>query len=94
MAARHVLESLELGDTSIASITLKPRVELRGRITRSMVEEISRIKKEPEWMLRLRLRSLELFEKLPTPNWLIGVEELDLEELAHYVHPDVDRAAS
>ncbi|MEM2597203.1 MAG: Fe-S cluster assembly protein SufB [Thermofilum sp.] len=94
MAARRVLESLELGDTSIASITLKPRVELRGRITRSMVEEISRIKREPEWMLRLRLRSLELFEKLPTPNWLIGVEELDLEELAHYVHPDVDRAAS
>lgn len=94
MSAREVLESMELGDTSIASLTLKPRVELRGRITRSMVEEISRIKKEPEWMLRLRLRSLELFEKLPTPNWLIGVEELDLEELAHYVHPDVERTAS
>jgi len=43
-------------------------------------------------MLRLRLRSLELFEKLPTPNWLVGVEELDLEELAHYARPDVEKA--
>lgn len=94
MSAYKVLENIWPDDASLASITLKPKVELRGKISRSLVEEISRVKKEPEWMLRLRLQSLELFEKLPTPNWLIGVDELDLEELAHYVHPNVERAST
>ncbi len=62
-------------------------VEIRGRISRGLVEEISRLKGEPDWMRRLRLKALELFEKLPTPNWLIGVEELDLDELSYYVKP-------
>ena len=69
-------------------------VELKGKITRSLVEELSRLKKEPDWMRRLRLRSLELFEKLPMPNWLRGIEELDLEELAHYVKPDTPTVES
>ncbi|MFP3251143.1 MAG: Fe-S cluster assembly protein SufB, partial [Thermoproteus sp.] len=56
-------------------------VELKGRITRDMVEEISRLKGEPDWMRRLRLRMLELFEKLPTPRWVRGVGEIDLEAL-------------
>lgn len=82
------------GEVAIEAPPIKPRLELKGRISRSLVEEISKAKGEPEWMLRLRLRSLELFERLPTPGWLTGVEELDLEELAHYVHPDFERAVS
>ena len=69
-------------------------VEIRGKIERSLIEEISRIKGEPEWMLRLRLRALELFEKYPMPNWLIGVEHIDLEELSQYVKPKAERVSS
>lgn len=47
-------------------------VELKGRITRDMVEELSRLKGEPDWMRRLRLRMLEIFEKLPMPKWVRG----------------------
>ncbi len=72
----------------------KVQVELKGRISRSLVEEISRIKKEPDWMRRLRLRSLELFEKLPTPRWVPGIEEIDLEALAHYVKPEAQQVSS
>ncbi|ABL78604.1 Fe-S cluster assembly protein SufB [Thermofilum pendens] len=93
MSKTSLLESLSLGEVSLDALRLKPRITLKGRISRSLVEEISRSKGEPEWMLRLRLRSLELFEKLPEPNWLVGVDELDLEELAHYVHPDVERVS-
>jgi Fe-S cluster assembly protein SufB len=53
----------------------KTQVELRGKITRDMIEEISRIKKEPEWMTRLRLRSLEFFYKLPMPKWVRWILE-------------------
>jgi Fe-S cluster assembly protein SufB len=69
-------------------------VILRGRISRGLVEEISRIKREPEWMLRLRLRALELFESLPTPQWLRGVEDLDLDQISAYVSSGSPRAES
>ncbi|MEB3774145.1 MAG: Fe-S cluster assembly protein SufB [Desulfurococcales archaeon] len=71
----------------------RAEIELKGRISRSLVEEISRIKKEPEWMKRLRLRSLELFYKLPMPKWIAGIEEIDLEALAHYVKPEAGEVA-
>ncbi|MCE4625462.1 MAG: Fe-S cluster assembly protein SufB [Desulfurococcales archaeon] len=66
-------------------------IEIKGKLTRDVVEEISRIKKEPDWMRRLRLRSLEWFYKLPMPKWLPGVESIDLEELVYYVKPDVPK---
>jgi len=65
-------------------------IEIRGKIGRDIIEEISRVKKEPEWMLRLRLKALELFNKLPVPKWLAGIEEIDLEEIAAYVKPKAE----
>ncbi|MEL9929857.1 MAG: Fe-S cluster assembly protein SufB [Sulfolobales archaeon] len=67
---------------------------LKGRISRELVEEISRAKKEPDWMRRMRLTYLEIFEKLPEPRWLEGVEELDLEDLAYYVDPGIEKSYS
>ncbi|MBP1449780.1 MAG: Fe-S cluster assembly protein SufB [Thermoproteus sp.] len=69
-------------------------VELKGRITRDMVEELSRVKGEPDWMRRLRLKMLEVFEKLPTPRWVRGVGEIDLEALVHYAKPQVETTRS
>ena len=69
-------------------------IEIRGRIERGLVEELSRAKKEPDWMRRLRLRALEAFYRLPTPRWLKGLEEIDLEEIAYYVKPKAERAES
>ncbi|MDM7274788.1 MAG: Fe-S cluster assembly protein SufB [Thermoprotei archaeon] len=72
---------------------IKTEIEIRGRITRDAIEEISRIKKEPEWMTRLRLKSLEFFYKLPTPKWVKGIESIDLEDLIFYVKPDVAKVS-
>jgi len=69
-------------------------VTIKGRITRDTVEELSKIKREPDWMRRLRLRALEFFEKLPIPNWLVLKDEIDLESFAHYVKPTIERAKS
>ncbi|MFN4046697.1 MAG: Fe-S cluster assembly protein SufB, partial [Acidilobaceae archaeon] len=72
---------------------IKTEIEIKGKITRDAIEEISRIKKEPEWMTRLRLKSLEFFYKLPTPKWVVGIESIDLEELIFYVKPDVAKVS-
>jgi len=91
----EILHGLETADMlGVMGKPYKVQVELKGRISRSLVEEISRIKKEPDWMRRLRLRSLELFEKLPTPKWVPGIEEIDLEALSHYVKPEAEMAKS
>ncbi|BDB97798.1 MAG: Fe-S cluster assembly protein SufB [Saccharolobus sp.] len=93
--------SLDLNEIINATIDAKynklSQLEFHRRIvesglSRSTIEEISRIKKEPEWMLKLRLKSLELFEKLPTPNWLPDVlSSLDISALELYVKPGVDK---
>jgi Fe-S cluster assembly protein SufB len=71
-------------------------VEIKGKITKDVVEELSRIKREPDWMRRLRLRSLELFNKLPTPNWLPSwvLDSINLEDYVSYARPDVNRSSS
>lgn len=38
-------------------------------LTRETVEEISRRKDEPEWMLEKRLEGLRLFQRKPMPRW-------------------------
>ena len=59
-----------------------------------IVEEISRKKDEPQWMLDLRLRSLQIYENTPMPaNWGPSIEGLDMANISTYVtsgHEQVD----
>ena len=58
-------------------------------LTRHLVEEISSMKNEPEWMKKFRLKSLDIYEKKPMPSW--GDTELlallDLDNIRYYVRP-------
>ena len=47
-------------------------------LTEEVVREISAIKKEPQWMLDYRLRSLELFNKLPMRTLVLICQAFDL----------------
>lgn len=91
---KEVLEARSIEDLLGIEKPYPKEIEIRGRIERSLVEEISRIKKEPDWMRRLRLRALEMFYKLPMPRWVRGIEEIDLEELAAYVKPKAEKVES
>lgn len=73
---------------------IKWEVEIRGKITRDVIEEISKVRGEPDWMRRLRLRALEMFERQPWPNWLPLEGNIDLESLVLYAKPSVERARS
>lgn len=56
-------------------------------LTREVVEEISKMKEEPEWMLEFRLKSLEHFFERPMPMWGGDLSELDFDEIVYYVKP-------
>ncbi len=56
-------------------------------LTKKVVEEISRMKKEPEWMLEKRLKALEIFYSKPMPQWGGDLSELNFDEIVYYVKP-------
>jgi Fe-S cluster assembly protein SufB len=83
--AEEILGEREIG---------RDKLVIKGRISPDLIDEISRRKKEPDWMRRMRRMYLEIFNKLSTPQWLEGIEELDLDELSYYVDPGVERRFS
>lgn len=53
-----------------------------------IVKEISRMKKEPEWMTDFRVRSYEAFVAKPMPNWgseVLG--QIDFNDIFYYIKP-------
>lgn len=60
-----------------------------------IVEEISRKKDEPQWMLDLRLRSLQIYESTPMPaNWGPPIAGLDMANISTYVTSGAKQADS
>ncbi len=57
-------------------------------LSEDVVRMISADKKEPEWMLQKRLKSLELFNKMPMPTWGPDISKLDLENIYYYGKPN------
>ncbi|WOV86438.1 Fe-S cluster assembly protein SufB [Sporosarcina oncorhynchi] len=56
-------------------------------LTKEIVEEISNMKEEPQWMLDYRLKSLELFYSMPMPQWGGDLKPLNFDEITYYVKP-------
>lgn len=56
-------------------------------LNRQVVEEISRIKNEPQWMRDFRLRALEVFLKKPMPDWGGDLSKIDFDSLTYYLKP-------
>ena len=80
---------LEEINRNIYDIKNKDEYEFKMQkgINRQIVEEISNMKNEPDWMKELRLKALETYNKLEFPTWGPDLSELNMEELATYVKP-------
>jgi Fe-S cluster assembly protein SufB len=61
--------------------------ETKRGLTRETVEEISRFKSEPDWMLQFRLRAYEHFLKRPMPNWGGDLSKIDFGNIVYYRKP-------
>ena len=59
----------------------------RMGLDREIVEQISAMKGEPEWMLDFRLKAFEHFQKRPMPTWGGDLSKLDLDNIYYYVKP-------
>ena len=83
-------------DRNIYDIKNKDDYEFKMQkgLSRQIVEEISKRKNEPEWMLEIRLKALETYEKLELPTWGPDLSELKMDEIATYVKPKTNLNSS
>lgn len=63
-------------------------------LTREIVFDISRKKKEPQWMADFRIKSLETYEAMELPSWGPNLDDLDMNNIVTYVKPDTEMKGS
>jgi Fe-S cluster assembly protein SufB len=61
--------------------------ETKRGLSRATVEEISRFKDEPEWMLQFRLRAFDHFVKRAMPEWGGDLGRIDFDKIVYYRKP-------
>ncbi len=61
-------------------------------LNEKVVNEISDIKNEPDWMRRMRLKSLNIFLSKPMPTWGPDLSEINFDELTYYTKPGESKA--
>lgn len=56
-------------------------------LSREIVAEISKMKKEPEWMLQFRLKAYDFFVKCPLPSFGPDLKFIDFNDYVYYIKP-------
>ncbi len=56
-------------------------------LNQEVVEQISAMKGEPDWMLKFRLKALAHFQQRPMPTWGADLSSLDLDDIYYYLRP-------
>ena len=63
------------------------RLRIPKGLSREVVEQISKFKGEPDWMLEYRLRAYEHFVERPMPDWGPSLDEIDFDAYTYYANP-------
>ena len=61
--------------------------KIKPGLTERVVREISHIKAEPDWMLKLRLQGLKQFEGFALPKWGADLSALNFDQIQYYLRP-------
>ncbi len=84
--AKH-LEGLKESYTEKYGFNVPENYVFRARkgLNREVVEEISWMKSEPDWMREYRLKALETFYKKPMPTWGADLSGIDFDDIYYFV---------
>lgn len=66
----------------------------RRGLNEDVVRDISAKKNEPEWMLKRRLKALEIFDKKPLPTWGADLSDIDFDNIKYFVRSTEKQAQS
>ncbi|MBX3313080.1 MAG: Fe-S cluster assembly protein SufB [Actinobacteria bacterium] len=73
----------KLGWSDAEDYVFKPK---RG-LSSDIVNEMSWMKGEPDWMLQKRLKSLRHFDRRPMPSWGGDMSEIYFDDIYYYIKP-------
>ncbi|HSL59627.1 MAG TPA: Fe-S cluster assembly protein SufB [Acidimicrobiales bacterium] len=73
----------KLGWSDAEDYVFKPK---RG-LNEDIIQEMSWMKGEPDWMRNYRLRSYAHFQKRPMPNWGGDMSEIYFDDIFYYIKP-------
>ncbi len=73
-------------NNTISAPRARQSSRLKKVLNAEIVAQISEMKGEPEWMRDFRLKSLEIFESKPMPNWG-GDIGIDFQDIYYYLKP-------
>ncbi|TJX15334.1 Fe-S cluster assembly protein SufB [Tissierella creatinini] len=59
-------------------------------LTTEIIIEISKEKNEPQWMTDFRLKSLEIYNSKPMPEWGADITDLNVDEIIAYIRPNTE----
>ena len=78
------LSKYNLGWNDGDEFVLRPEKGINERV----VEAISNVKSEPDWMKKFRLRSHKMFERKPMAAWFaVNMPDLDFQDIYYYIKP-------
>src|SRR2546426_1059682 len=74
----------KLGWSDAEDYIFKPKKGINADI----VNEMSEMKGEPDWMRQFRLRSLKIFERKPMAPWFaVNMPDIDFDDIYYYIKP-------
>ncbi len=89
---RTYISDIERGDYDIID-KVEYKFSTDIGINEEVVRKISARRNEPQWVLDLRLKSLEIYNKAPMPEWGADLSDLDVNDIIHYIEPDANYMA-
>ena len=63
-------------------------------LSEAVVEEISEMKSEPDWMRKFRLKALKHFRNRPMPWWGADLSDIDFENIYYFIRSTEKQAKS
>ena len=83
-----VSESAEVGEINKYNFRTETTGVFKAQkgLNKDVVNQISDIKNEPDWMRKFRLEALDIFESKPMPKWG-GDIDLDFQDIYYYLKP-------
>jgi Fe-S cluster assembly protein SufB len=95
MATDLTQDSEVVGDINKYDFRTETTAVFKARkgIDKEIINQISDMKSEPDWMREFRLQSLDIFESKPMPKWG-GDISLDFQDIFYYLKPTNEQGKS
>lgn len=89
-ALAGIKEEYEYGWNQPENYTFKARKGL----DHDVIDQISDLKGEPDWMREFRHKALDIYHAKPLPTWGADLSEIDFEDIYYYIKPTAQSGKS